>query len=145
MFFPHVQRSVPWKEVSLRSHRICAVCSNLCAIRKFNLNFFCKLTAMLFRNYMALIKRSLIRNLFTGKSFIPATKKRICRVLSSCEIPSMRESSLENKPVDHLSHCTLTYRGHKYKLKRLSRCTRCLRVFVSPLFTFNILLLLFPR
>ena len=86
---------------------------------KFNLNYFCKLTAMLFGNFIALIQRSLIRNLFTGKSFIPATKKPIWRVLSSCEIPSMRESSLENKLVDHLSHRSLTYCGHKCKLKRL--------------------------
>ena len=39
--------------------------------------------------------------------------------VSCCEMPSMAERSLRNKPDDQLSLCTLTDNGHKRKLNEL--------------------------
>ena len=79
---------------------------------------------MSFKNFVGVLYRSLIRNLFTTpgvyrKLDVRATTKRTLLV-PFCEIPSMAGRLLGNNPDDQLSHCTLTENGHK--LNELSHC-----------------------
>ena len=91
-------------------------------------NPFLEVNVVIFKMFVAVLNRSLIRNLLTtpgvyGKFDVRTTKRTLHG--SSCDrkMPSLAERSLGNKQDDQLSHCTLTNNGHKVKLTELSHCT----------------------